>query len=59
LIITEPDEDGMNYIDPYLFQCKAQRKLDDLYKNEFVNSDKYKELLQKLPENLIEYEFAT
>jgi hypothetical protein len=29
-----------------------------VFREEFMISDKYKELTQKLPENLIEYEFA-
>jgi len=37
----------------------VKERLDNIFKNEFMASDKYQELLRKLPENLIEYEFAT
>ena len=41
------------------FFLKAQAVLDEVFRNDFQNSKQYEELMQKLPENLIEFEFAT
>ena len=48
----------MVYIDTAPFFFRAEQVLDNVFKEEFIYTEKYQELMHKLPENLIEYEFA-
>ena len=46
------------YIDTAPFFYRAEQVLDEIFRQEFIHTEKYQELMHKLPENLIEYEFA-
>ena len=53
------DEKDSEYIDLAPFYLRAWTELDKVFRTDFKKSPQYRELVQKLPENLIEYEFAT
>jgi hypothetical protein len=57
LIISEHEDEAV-FIDTAPFFYKVEAVLDRLFRDEFMHTEKYQELMHKLPENLIEYEFA-